>query len=159
MLVFMVFYRVSWFFLVFGWFVVRCWTLVTITMMMMSVLGWQWNSNQRQQPAELETEQEEKSNACHNVTHHGRHHYHRGRCHRYNHTLHHYHCIIASAMSNIIVALVTMSSRPKLKKENGIAENTHFFNLIKNYCNKPRTPKDVLLSEVKWCWTPNPISW
>ena len=85
-------------FFIFGWLVVRYYTncikaprfhfrlaarsaLVLITMMMLAVLGWQWNSNQRQQPAELETEQEEKSNACHNVTHHGRHHYHRGRCH------------------------------------------------------------------------------
>ena len=136
--------------------------LVTITTMMMAVLGWQWNSNQRQQPAELETEQEEKSNACHNVTHHGRHHYHCGRCHHYDHSLHHYHCIIASAMSNIIVALVTVSSRTPAREKKMVLQKihfTHFFNLLKNYCNKPRTPKGVLLSEVKWCWTPNPISW
>ena len=124
--------RVFYFFFIFGWLVVRYYTncikaprfhfrlaarsaLVTITMMMLAVLGWQWNSNQRQQPAELEAEQEEKSNACHNVTHHGRHHYHRGRCHHFDHSLHHYHCIIASAMSNM-VALVTVSSRPQLKK-------------------------------------------
>ena len=55
-------------------------------------------------------------------------------------------------MSNIIVALVTVSSRTPAREKKMVLQKihfTHFFNLLKNYCNKPRLVRSQMMLNTK----------